>query len=69
MTIVERLQRAIDDEPFMLGGEHDLLRDALAEVERLRKELRRIAAIQTYSQRTWIMAVQAAREALKEDGR
>jgi hypothetical protein len=38
MTIVERLQRAIDDEPFMLGGEHDLLRDALAEVERLREE-------------------------------
>jgi hypothetical protein len=37
MTIVERLQRAIDDEPFMLGGEHDLLRDALAEIERLRE--------------------------------
>jgi hypothetical protein len=101
MTIVERLQRAIDDEPFMLGGEHDLLRDALAEVERLREEnlklrrtneklvsniggmlirannenerlraaLQRIAAIDTYSRRTWIMAVKAARDALKEDGR
>jgi hypothetical protein len=42
MTIVERLQRAIDDEPFMLGGEHDLLRDALAEVERLRETNERL---------------------------
>ena len=38
--IVVRLQRAIDNEPFMLGGEQDLLQDALAEIKRLRESLK-----------------------------
>ncbi len=33
--IVTRLRRAIDNEPFMLGGEHDLLKDALSEITNL----------------------------------
>jgi cell division protein FtsB len=37
-----------------------------AEVKRLREALRKIAAIDTYSRRTWIMAVKAARDALED---
>lgn len=33
--IVTRLRRAVDNEPFMLGGEHDLLKDALREITTL----------------------------------
>lgn len=33
--IVTRLRRAVDNEPFMLGGEHDLLKDALMEITTL----------------------------------
>ena len=38
--IVTRLRRAVDNEPFMLGGEQDLLQDALAEIKRLRESLK-----------------------------
>lgn len=44
-----------------------LLAKARVENERLRDALRRIGAIETYSRRTWHLAVLAAREALEEN--